>query len=137
MNRFTGFCLTLLLAGTTLAGLSSAGAASWSWVMSIPHAISDQQLYKVRILEVDGTAQQELLRYDVGPGRHELTVQLMLDLEWEPDLTEGDRRPPIKRMTLEVEAGKSYVLAGKVDIDAPVESQLDQSWWEPVVYAVQ
>lgn len=125
--------LVVLLAGTALP----CAAAEWAWVMSVPHALSGEQVYKVRILEIDGKAQKELIRYPLGPGEHSVTVELMLDLEWEPDLTEAGPLPAVKQLTLEAVAGKSYLLAGKVDVDAPAEAQLDQSYWEPVVYAVK
>lgn len=125
--------LVVLLACTALP----CAAAEWAWVMSIPHALSGEHVYKVRILEIDGTAQKELIRYPLGPGEHSVTVELMLDLEWEPDLTEAGPAPAVKQLKLEAVAGKSYLLAGKVDVDAPAESQLDQSYWEPVVYMVK
>lgn len=134
ISRFLGpKILVALLACTALP----CAAAEWAWVMSIPHALSGEHVYKVRILEIDGTAQKELIRYPLGPGEHALTVELMLDLEWEPDLTEGGPVPAVKQLKLEAAPGKSYLLAGKVDVNAPAEAQLDQSYWEPVVYAVK
>ena len=112
-------------------------AAEWAWVMSIPHALSGENHFKVRLLNIDGVPQTELIRYPVVAGSHTITVELLLDVEWEPDLTASARTPPVKQLALEVVAGKSYLLAGKVDVDAPAEAQLDQSYWEPVVYAVQ
>lgn len=125
--------LIALLACTALP----CAAAEWAWVMSIPHALSGEHVYKVRILEIDGAAQKELIRYPLGRGEHSVTVELMLDLEWEPDLTEAGPVPAVKQLKLEAVTGKSYLLAGKVDVDAPAEAQLDQSYWEPVVYAVK
>lgn len=125
--------IAMLLA---FAALPCAAAES-AWVMSIPHALSGEQVYKVRILEIDGTAQKELIRYPLSPGEHSVTVELMLDLEWEPDLTEAGPVPAVKQLKLEAVAGKNYLLAGKVDVDAPAEAQLDQSYWKPVVYAVK
>lgn len=112
-------------------------AAEWAWVLSVPHALSGEHVYKVRILEIDGVNQRELIRYPLSAGSHVVTVELMLDLEWEPDLTEAGPVPAIKKLALEAVAGKSYLLAGKVNIDAPAEAQLDQSYWEPIVYAVR
>lgn len=113
-----------------------ATAQDWAWVLSIPHAISHEYVYKVRVLAIDGTPQKELLRYGVGAGEHTFTVQMMLDVEWEPDLSATDRRPPIKQIAVRIETGRTYYLAARIDIDAPVESQLDQSFWEPFVYRV-
>lgn len=126
-----------ILALTLALASSPCLAAEWAWVMSIPHALSGESLYKVRLLDIDGAPQKELIRYPLATGAHTMTVELVLDVEWEPDLTESARTPQVKQLALEVVAGKSYLLAGKVDIDAPAEAQLDQSYWQPVVYAVQ
>jgi hypothetical protein len=112
-------------------------AANWAWLLSIPSARSAEQVYKIRVLSIDGAPQQELIRYPVTGGAHTLELQLLLDLEWEPDLTEGQHGLPVKELKLETEVGRTYLLAGRVDPDAPAESQLDQSFWQPVVYAVQ
>ena len=111
-------------------------ATDWAWVMSVPYALSGEQVYKVRLLEIDGVPQKELLRYAVEGGRRTFTVQMMLDVEWEPDLSESAREPPVKQITLDVENGKTYQLAARVDINAPVEAQLDQSFWDPFVYRI-
>jgi hypothetical protein len=59
---------------------------------------------------------------------------MMLDVEWEPDLSQSARELPVKQITLDIANGKTYQLAARVDINAPVEAQLDQSYWEPFVY---
>ena len=128
-------CLLVLLCCCSPAAADSS--ANWGWLLSIPSARSAEQLYKVRILAIDDEAQKELLRYAVAPGKHRIRAQLMLDMEWEPDLSESALKLPVKDLELEVEVGKTYLLAGKVDFSAPAESQLDQSYWEPIVYAVQ
>lgn len=133
MRNPTPTILALLLAFAALP----CAAADWAWAMSIPHALSGEHVYKVRILEIDGVEQKELIRHPLSPGRHSVTVELMLDLEWEPDLTETGREPAVKQLILETVAGSSYLLAGKVNIDAPAEAQLDHSYWEPIVYAVK
>ena len=127
----------ILLALALAATAGTGPAAEWAWVMSVPHALSDEFVYKVRIREIDGQVQDQLIRYPLTGGAHTITVQLMLDLEWEPDLSDGASAPAIKPIEVQAEPGRSYLLAGRVDPDAPAESQLDQSWWEPVIYAVQ
>ena len=129
--------LLFTLAFAALTGLAApARGQDWGWVLSIPYALSQEQIYKVRLLDIDGAPQKELLRYAVAPGEHTLTVQMMLDVEWEPDLSESARQPPVKRITLNVERGRTYQLAARVDIEAPIEAQLDQSYWEPFLYRV-
>jgi hypothetical protein len=125
------FVLTLL---APLLLVTPARAQDWAWVMSIPYALSQEQIYKVRLLDIDGVPQNELIRYAVGAGKHTFTVQMMLDVEWEPDLSDSAPQPPVKQITLEIESGRTYLLAARVDTDAPIEAQLDQSYWEPFVY---
>lgn len=132
MKRMTtGIVLLSLLLHST-----GPEASQPAWVMSIPHALSAERIYKVRILEIDGVAQKDQLRYRVSPGRHDLVVELMLDLEWEPDLQETPNQLPIKQMVLEVDQGGQYQLGGRVDIGAPIEAQLDGSYWQPFLYRV-
>jgi hypothetical protein len=99
--------------------------------------MSGEQVYKVRILEIDGEPQEELLRYAVPAGRHTFKVRMLLDVVWEPDLADAPRGPGSKELNLEVESGKSYLLAARVDVDAPIEAQLDRSYWEAFVYAIK
>jgi len=132
MNFRFALLLFVLCSGTTAPAL----ATGWGWILSIPHAISGEQVYKVRIVEIDGETQQELLRYPVSPGKHEIKVRMMLQVEWEPDLAEAPRGPGVKELTLEVAAGRTYQLAARFHPDAPIEAQLDLSYWEPFVYRV-
>lgn len=112
------------------------GASESAWVMSIPHALSGQHVYKVKILAIDGEAQPEVFQYSLSPGKHRIKLELMLDVEWEPDLAESERPPAHKIFELDAEQGKSYQLAARVNIDAPAEAQLDQSYWEVFIYRV-
>ena len=132
MKTWPLLVLTILLNGSALPAM----AADWAWILSIPHAISDEQVYKVQIVEIDGEAQKELLRYAVPDGKHAVKLRIMLNVQWEPDLAEAPRGPGLKELELEVTAGKTYLLAARLDIDAPIESQLDRSYWEPFVYHV-
>jgi hypothetical protein len=128
--------VTLLTFLAVLLTAWPVSAADWAWLLSVPRAYSGDQVYKVRILEIDSTAQKELLRYAVTPGRHKVKVQMMLEVEWEPELAEAPRGPGWKELELDVVAGKTYQLAAKLNPDAPIEAQLDRSYWEPFVYRV-
>ena len=131
--RILTLILTLLI---LIVPAQSAPAADWGWILSIPHARSGEQVYKVRILEIDGKAQKELLRHAVAPGRHTVKVSMMLDLQWEPDLAEAPRGPGWKDLEVEIVSGKTYQLAARLDANAPIEAQLDRSYWAPFVYRV-
>jgi hypothetical protein len=125
------FVLILLLQGVFS---EPSPAADWAWVLSVPHALSGENVYKVRILEIDGEPQKELIRYAVPGGSHTIKVRLLLQVRWDPEFAEAPPGPGVKNLELELEPGRSYFLAARVDPDAPVESQLDQSYWEPFVY---
>jgi hypothetical protein len=132
MFRYAVISMLLMMPAPSMAQPDEAVASAW--VMSVPHANSANSLYKVRIISIDGVRQADAVRYAIGPGRHELDVELMLDVEWEPDLSAAPRRPLVKQLSLDAEAGKSYRIGARVDRDAPAESQLDQSFWRPVVF---
>lgn len=131
--RRLALCLAVL---TLLTPDRPLPAADWAWILSIPHARSTEHLYKVRVLEIDGKPQRELIRYAVPPGSHVVKVRLLLDVEWEPELAEAPRGPGVKELSFAAEEGKTYQLAAQVDEDAPIEAQLDRTYWEPLVYRV-
>ena len=105
-----------------------------SLVMSIPHAISNDHIYKVTIDEIDGVPQQAALNYPLSTGEHVIKVSIMLNLEWTPKLEGASATAHQKEIVLNVDAGTRYRISAQLDIDAPIESQLDGSYWEPIVY---
>ena len=109
-------------------------AADSAYVMSLPYAISEENIYKVRIKKIDGQDQQPATRYPLSTGSHVLTVNLMLDIYWTPNLTGSQEKTHTKRFDLTVEDGTTYQVVARVNINAPIESQLDGSFWEPILY---
>ena len=109
-------------------------AADSAYVMSLPYAISEENIYKVRIIKIDGQDHQPATRYRVNTGRHVLTVTLMLDVYWTPNLTGSQEKTHTKRFDLTIEDGTTYQVGARVNINAPIESQLDGSFWEPILY---
>ena len=126
--------MAAILAIMLAAWAAPLPAAEQAWIMSIPHAVSPEHVYKVRIVGIDGQGQDEMLRYAVTPGRHIVRVRMLLDLAWDPDLAEAPPGPGEKDITVDAEAGRTYRLAARLHADAPVEAQLDRSYWEPFVY---
>ncbi len=102
--------------------------------MSLPYAISEENIYKVRIEKIDGLDQKPATRYRLSTGRHVLTVNLMLDVYWTPDLTGSPKTTHTKQFDLTIEDGTTYQVGARVNIGAPIESQLDGSFWEPIIY---
>jgi len=109
-------------------------AAEAGYVMSLPYAISEENIYKVIIEKIDGQDQLPATRYRVSTGSHVLTVSLMLDVHWTPKLTGAQETTPTKRFNVTIEDGMTYQLGGQVNVDAPIDSQLDGSFWEPILY---
>ena len=120
------FFLTFLSVGSFAEGESI--------VASIPHAISSENLYKVEIFEIDGVTTGSARNYPLAPGQHTIRVRIMLNVEWTPKLPGASDSVREKEIVLDIEPGTKYQIAAKLDIDAPIESQLDGSYWEPVVY---
>ncbi|MFC1795493.1 hypothetical protein ACFL1V_00110 [Pseudomonadota bacterium] len=118
-----------------LAFLSySSFADGESVVASIPHAISSKNIYKAEIIEIDGVATGSARDYPLTPGQHTIRVRMMLVVDWTPKLPGASDSVREKEIVLNIEPGTKYQIAAKLDIDAPIESQLDGSYWEPVVY---
>ncbi len=102
--------------------------------MSLPYAISEENIYKVRIEKIDGQDQKPATRYRLGTGIHVLTVSLMLDVYWTPKLTGAQETTQTKNFDVTIEDGMTYQIGAKVNLDAPAESQLDGSFWEPFLW---
>lgn len=118
-----------------LAFLSSGSFAEGaSVVSSIPHAISSENIYKTEVIEIDGKATGAAREYPVAPGQHTFRVRMMLVVDWTPKLPGASDSVREKDITLDIEPGTKYRIAAKLDVDAPIESQLDGSYWEPVLY---
>jgi len=111
-------------------------AADPSWLMSIPYALSSEHIYKVVIESIDGEASENAVRYPLEPGDHRITVSLQLDVEWSPNLLETPLQDRHKQLIVSTEGGKTYQIAARVDTEAAAESQLDDSFWEPLVYRI-
>ena len=113
---------------------TSVFAADGGYVMSLPYAISEENIYKVSIEKIDGRDQKPATRYFLRTGSHVVAVNMMLDVSWTPNLTGSQEITHTKNFDLTIEAGITYQLGAKVDVDAPLESQLDGSYWEPILY---
>jgi hypothetical protein len=128
MKKSSLLCLVLLL---YCGGLLASGQA---YVMSLPYAISDENIYKVRIEKIDDQVQSPQTRYALNTGSHVVTVSLMLVVDWTPKIAGAGETSIQKQLTLDVENGMTYQIGARVDIDAEAESQLDGSYWEPLIY---
>lgn len=111
-----------------------ANASGDAWVASIPYAISDEHVFKVKIVSIDGKTTDRAIKYRVDKGEHIVTVRLMLDVRWTPELVDTHNLTHQKDILIDFVRGTTYHIGARVDVDAPVTSQLDGSYWEPFVY---
>ena len=111
-------------------------SAGQSWLMSIPYAVSSEHIYKVVIESIDGQPIKSAIRYPLTVGEHTIMVSLQLDVEWSPDLVETPGQFHHKQLKVSAQGGKTYQVAGHLDITAPAESQLDGSFWKPIIYQI-
>ena len=128
MKKSGFLCLVLLV---YCGGLLAGGEA---YVMSLPYAISEDNIYKVKIEKIDDRVQSPRTRFPLTMGSHVVTVSLMLVVDWSPKIEGASESIIQKQFALDVENGMTYQIGAKVDIDAGVESQLDGSFWEPFIY---
>jgi len=112
----------------------SAHAEGEAWVMSIPYAISNDHIYKVDLRKIDGVNTESATKYRLNPGQHIIGVSLLLVVEWDPTLENGSKSGQDKDFVLDVKTGTTYQIGARLNPEAPVESQLDGSYWTPILY---
>ena len=124
----------LLLVALGMLAVSAVHAEQGSFVKSIPQSIPDKHLFEVSIDRIDGEQPatfSENIR--IKAGTHQLVVRLeaALGMTNMSDVVEVS-----KEMTLEVEAGATYLIAGEVNPDATLEQERAGDFWKPVVHKV-
>ena len=124
--------LTVLLTG--LMCFTSVAANGESLLSSFPRAISSEHVYKVIIREIDSQPVEPQRQYTIATGLHDISVQLMLNLQWTLDQSEQPAKSYLQTLQLDVQPGKHYQLAARVDIDASSQSLEEGSFWSVVVY---
>ena len=114
--------------------------AAWgqqsSRIMSLPHAISGENLYKVRIERIDGLSVPDRRYHDLAPGAHEIEVSLLLEVVWESNESVEPDSAAAHQMKLTLEGGKRYQVAGRVYQEASPEEVSAGQFWEAFVYRV-
>ncbi len=124
----------MLLIGLGMLAMSTVNAERGSFVKSIPQAIPSKNLFQVNIDRIDGEQPSTFsTNLPVRPGTHTLVVRIeaAYGLTNMKDVVEVS-----KEMTLEVEAGATYLIAGEINPDATLEQQRAGDYWKPVVHQV-
>ena len=124
----------MLLIGLGMLAMSAVNAERGSFVKSIPQAIPSKNLFQVNIDRIDAEQPSTFsTNLPVKPGTHTLVVRIeaAYGLTNMKDVVEVSRE-----MTLEVEAGATYLIAGEINPDATSEQQRAGDYWKPVVHQV-
>jgi len=124
----------MLLIGLGMLAMSAVYAERGSFVKSIPQAIPSKNLFQVNIDRIDGEQPSTFsTNLRVKPGTHTLVVRIeaAYGLTNMKDVVEVS-----KEMTLEVEAGTTYLIAGEINPDATSEQQRAGDYWKPVIHKV-
>jgi hypothetical protein len=124
----------MLLIGFGMLAMSAVNAERGSFVKSIPQAIPSKNLFQVNIDRIDGEQPSTFsTNLPVKPGTHTLVVRI----EAAYGLTNmKDVVEVAKEMTLEVEAGATYLIAGEINPHATSEQQRAGDYWKPAVHQV-
>ena len=124
----------MLLIGLGMLAMSAVNAERGSFVKSIPQAIPSKNLFQVNIDRIDAEQPSTFsTNLRVKPGTHTLVVRIeaAYGLTNMKDVVEVS-----KEMTLEVEAGATYLIAGEINPDATSEQQRAGDYWKPVIHKV-
>jgi hypothetical protein len=124
----------MLLIGLGMLAMSAVNAERGSFVKSIPQAIPSKNLFQVNIDRIDAEQPSTFsTNLPVKPGTHTLVVRIeaAYGLTNMKDVVEVSRE-----MTLEVEEGATYLIAGEINPDATSEQQRAGDYWKPVVHQV-
>ena len=124
----------MLLIGLGMLAMSAVNAERGSFVKSIPQAIPSKNLFQVNIDRIDAEQPSTFsTNLPVKPGTHTLVVRIeaAYGLTNMKDVVEVSRE-----MTLEVEEGATYLVAGEINPDATSEQQRAGDYWKPVIHKV-
>ena len=93
-----------------------------------------ESVFRVNIDKIDGRDARSAPNKEVKVGTHEVKVSLVFDPKWGTGMSKTEDNIYYKTISVDVEAGKTYTLAAKVDTHASSEQQEDGSFWEPIIY---
>jgi hypothetical protein len=136
MKRSIASSRVLILVTTWLIA-GAALAAEHGYVSGIVHDEVDEQLYRVDVHKINGEEPSPGYNHHAHVGRNTVTVSLVPSTTWSARLLkETDKYLYRKDIEIDVEKGKHYYLAAKVDTEADEAAIEDGTFWEPVVAEV-
>ncbi len=124
------FITSLWLAGAALA-------SEHGYVSSIQHHQLDEKLFSVNIETINGEDPSPGPNHRADAGKNVVKVGLSYDTSWGRNLAATLDYVYMKEIEVEVEAGKHYFIAAKVDTDASPEDVKANTFWEPVIAEVK
>ena len=119
-----------------IALFSSPGlllAAEHVYIQSVPQTIPQDQIHRVNVQRVNGKNPITSHRYTVDAGEATIRVSLILEAQWAPKLKAIQDDIFSLEFKMNIKAGTTYVIGGKVNPDASVEEQKAGTFWTPTV----
>jgi len=108
------------------------------YLTTVPNSYPGKSVFQVNIEKVDGKEGGLGVNTSVKPGSHEVRVSLVFDPRWgDAALSLTERDIYYANMTVDVEAGKTYFLGAKVNLQATTEEVSAGTFWEPIVFRVE
>jgi len=132
--KLTNVLVVLFL--VLMAG-SPVQSDEYGYITSIAYPVVEDEVFKVNINQIDGQNASGTVNYPATAGTHVVTLSAVPDPTLMPPLPYARSDIYYGEITVEVEAGKTYQLAAKVNPDATKEQQQSGDFWEPVLYKVE
>ena len=128
-KRLAAFLLLIVM---NLPDVLAAGDVGW--IRNMPNAVVKDQVYRLNIQRINGKNPMPSHRYTVAAGEATIRVSLILEALWTPKLRGIQNDIWMKQFKMNVEAGTTYIIGGKVNPDASREEQQSGNFWHPVIY---
>ena len=109
-------------------------AEELGWIRSVPNAIPKDQIYRVNVQRVNDKTPITSHRYSVPAGEASIRVSLILESQWAPKLKRIQHDIFSQVCKMNVQAGTTYIIGGKVNPDATKEEQDNGTFWRPTIY---
>lgn len=109
-------------------------AKDHGFINGIYKDVPEKNIFRVNIDKIDGRDARSGFNKEVKAGPHEIKVSLVFNPIWGTGMSMTEDNIYYQNISVDVEAGKTYTLAAKVDTHASSEQQSDGSFWEAIIY---
>jgi hypothetical protein len=130
MKKFLSvFGIAAVLLFSTLAMAKDHG-----FITGLYKAAPADGVFQVNIEKIDGKDTMSGVNKEVKAGTRSIEVSLVFNPAWGTGMNMTEENIYYQTISVDVEAGKTYTLAAKVNTHASSEQQKDGSFWEAIIY---